>query len=811
MSKKTYKGEYLNHIAFPLGGIGAGMICLEGTGALSNVSIRNKPDVFFEPSVFSAICLKGEQNIARVIEGPVPTRKIFGSPGTGNGGAHKSYGLPRLAGAGFSSHFPFATINFADDNMALDILLTGWSPFIPGDADNSSLPVVALEYKFVNNTDEAIEAVYSFNAKNFMDTGSHEAKVSAATNGFVFCEPGTEDEPWKQGEFWASVDSPEAVVNCAWFRGGWFDSLTMAWNEIARGEISACPPIVDGAPSPGASIYVPFTLGPGEDKTVRLMLSWYVPKTDVHFEWEQRKCSCGCDCTEEPDKSDGYYHQPWYAGAFDNIESVADYWRKNYDNLRDRSARFADAFFDTSLPNEVIEAIEANLSILKSPTVLRQKDGRLWCWEGCCDGSGCCAGSCTHVWNYAQALPHLFPDLERTLRETEFNEGQDSNGHQSFRVPLPITDATHGIQAAADGQLGGIIKVYREWRISGDTKWLEKMWPQVKSSLDYCIRTWDPDGEGVLKEPHHNTYDIEFWGADGMCSSIYHAALKAAVLMGSSLGEDVSKYSELLSKGSAYLDNELWSGEYYIQKAQWEGLHSGNPLEYQSLAFSGYSPEASAILAKEGPKYQYGSGCLSDGVIGYWMAQAAGLGTFGNTGHVKSHLASIHKYNLKRDLSTHANPQRPTFAMGKEGGLLLCSWPNGGKPSLPFVYSDEVWTGIEYQVAAHCIMMGLVDEGLEIVRTARERYDGNKRNPYNEYECGHWYARAMSSYSLLQAMTGVRYDAVEKTLYVNPQIKGDFRSFLCTATGYGTVGLRGGEVYIEVKEGKIEINNIVCE
>ncbi|MEN6357189.1 MAG: GH116 family glycosyl hydrolase [Armatimonadota bacterium] len=809
MSNKIYKDDCLNHIAFPLGGIGAGMICLEGAGALSNVSIRNRPNVFFEPCVFSAICVKGEQNIARVIEGPIPDRKIFGSPGTGNGGAHKSYGLPRFAGASFSSRFPFANIDFTDENLPLDISLIGWSPFIPGDADNSSLPVAALDYKFTNNTSDTVEAVYSFNGKNFMDTGSHMAQVLEAANGFVFWEPGAEDKPWEQGAFCASVDSPEAAVNCAWFRGGWFDSLTMAWDEIECGEINARPPIADGDPSPGASIYVPFILKPGEDKIIRLMLSWYVPRTDLHFEWEEKKCSCGCDCGGESAKGDDYYHQPWYAGAFDGIESVAAYWRNNYDGLRCKSAHFSDTFFDTSLPDEVIEAAEANLSILKSPTVLRQKDGRLWCWEGCCDGDGCCAGSCTHVWNYAQALPHLFPDLERTLRETEFHEGQDSNGHQSFRVPLPIKTATHGKQAAADGQLGGIIKVYREWRISGDAQWLEKMWPQVKSSLDYCTKIWDPDSEGVIREPHHNTYDIEFWGADGMCTSVYLAALKAAVSMGGSLGEDTAHYAELLSKGSAYLDSELWNDEYYIQKTQWEGLHSGNPLEYQALAFSGYSPEASAILAKEGPKYQYGTGCLSDGVIGFWMAESAGLGTFGNPEHIKSHLASIHKYNLKRNLSAHANPQRSTYALGKEGGLLLCSWPRGGKPSLPFVYSDEVWTGIEYQVAAHCIMMGLVDEGLEIVRTCRARYDGKKRNPYNEYECGHWYARAMSSYSLLQALTGIRYDAVEKTLYVDPKIRGDFRSFLCTATGYGTVGIKDGDVFVEVQEGAIDIMNIV--
>ena len=201
-----------------------------------------------------------------------------------------------------------------------------------------------------------------------------------------------------------------------------------------------------------------------------------------------------------------------------------------------------------------------------------------------------------------------------------------------------------------------------------------------------------------------------------------------------------------------------------------------------------YSPEAAALLEKEGPKYQYGRGCLADGVLGSWMALVCGVGQVLDRRKVASHLKAVHKYNLKHDLSGHANPQRPSYACGAEGGLLLCTWPKGGELSLPFVYSNEVWTGIEYQVASHLMLMGLVDEGLEIVRACRDRYDGRVRNPFDEYECGHWYARAMSSYAMLQGLSGARYDAVEKVLYLEPNVPGDFRAFLSTATGYGTRG-----------------------
>jgi uncharacterized protein (DUF608 family) len=351
------------------------------------------------------------------------------------------------------------------------------------------------------------------------------------------------------------------------------------------------------------------------------------------------------------------------------------------------------------------------------------------------------------------------------------------------------------------------MKVYRDWRIGGDTEWLRKLWPKVRKSLDYCIELWDPGHKGIVEEPHHNTYDIEFWGPDGMCTSFYLGALTAASEMGKALGADVKQYESLLAKGAAFTEKELYNGEYFIQKIQWTGLKAENPLEMKSMVGS-YSPEAVALFKKEGPKYQYGTGCLSDGVLGSWMAAVCGVGQVMDRRKVASHLKAVHQYNLKKDLSDFANPQRPSYAAGDEGGLLLCTWPKGGDLSLPFVYSNEVWTGIEYQVASHLILMGMVDRGLEVVRECRDRYDGTVRNPFNEYECGHWYARAMSSYALLQALTGARYDAVTQVLHLNPAIKGDFRGFLSTATGYGTVGVKDGRPFFEPKSGTVSINEI---
>ena len=800
----SYEGQYLDRIAFPIGGIGAGMICLEGTGAFSHVSVRNTAEIYNEPLMFAAISIKGLENGTKLLEGPVPTWKYFGSPSTANGGERTSYGLPRFEKAYFNARFPFATIQLSDQRMPVTVKIKGWSPFIPGDADNSSLPFGGFEYSFKNTGTTNVEAVFSFNSVNFMQKGDGINSIQSINNGFVLSQKGDKKNPQNQGDFAIFTDHSSTVMDHCWFRGGWWDPLTMAWNSIEQSKITSVAPIEKN--SPGATLYVPVNLAPGEEHTIRLMFAWYVPETNLKLGDDpkpSKKCDPATGCCATP------FYQPWYSGKFKNIHEAANFWRINYNELENKSQLFTDAFFGSSLPPEVLEAVSANLSILKSPTVLRQRDGKLWAWEGCSDNSGCCEGSCTHVWNYAQAIPHLFPALERSLRQTEFNESQNPDGHQAFRSALPIRPKIHDFHAASDGQLGGIMKVYREWRICGDSQWLKELYPKVKASLDYCIGKWDPRHKGLLEEPHHNTYDIEFWGPDGMCSSFYLGALLSILQMGEFLQEDVSSYRKLLETGKKMMQDSLYDGEYFIQKIKWQGLNAPDPLKLTPNSWnSNYSSEAQVLLQKEGPKYQYGKGCLSDGVLGFWIARMCDLENPMDESLIKSHLNAVYKYNLKRDLSAHPNPQRPTYALGNEGGLLLCTWPKGGKLSLPFVYSNEVWTGIEYQVASHLMLMGEVEKGLDIVRTARDRYNGRIRNPFDEYECGHWYARAMSSYGLIQGLTGVRYDAVDHILYIDSKI-GDFKSFISTETGFGNVGLKNGKPFFKMVYGNLDVKKVM--
>lgn len=801
---KVYKNSDNNVIDYPLGGIGAGMLCMTGWGSLESVSLRHSLNKWFHPVLFSTITLLGEENTTRVLEAKVPKVHFYTNVPTANrafqnGTRGKTYGLPRFQNGSFSAQFPFAKLELTDDTLPIEVVVTGWSPFIPGNADDSSYPFAAMEYTFKNCSDKELDAIYSFNAMNFVERGTQPVQVE---DGFAFvCADEKSKDYWS---FSAAID--DGYVDDSWYRSNsWFDELTMQWNQICRGltERHGYEDPEKGG-SPGASVATKIHLLPGQSKTVKLRLCWYTPDSRLRIGQDD-------DGKTQEERALLPTYRPWYINKASSIQEMAKIWKDKYAQLRVETAAFTDSFWSMDLPEEILDAVSANLCILKSPTVLRQDDGRLWCWEGCNDDEGCCHGSCTHVWNYAQAICHLFPELERSLRQTEFWECQeDETGHQEFRAYLPVRPVVHNFWAATDGQLGGIIKIYRDWRICGDDQWLAQMWPRVRQSMEYCITEWDPERQGVLTRPHHNTYDIEFYGPDSLCMSFYISALLAAQKIAEVLGEE-SDYGELYQKARNYFETELFNGEYFYQKV---GKYDAQPLKYHSICWTEphmLPNEYKALTEKQGPPYQYGTGCLSDGVLGIWMGQLAGLDNIVDWEKVSVALQSIYTYNYRDNFRQHANPQRAGYASADESGLLLCSWPKGGKPDLPFVYSDEVWTGIEYQVASHLMMHGQTEKALHLVRSARSRYDGQYRNPFSEYECGEWYARALASYALLEGYTGVRYDAVTKTLYASRKNTKQFKTFLANGGVYGIVTLDGDTLQFKPVRGELEIQNYVIE
>lgn len=831
---RSFEGANLLQIAMPMGGIGAGCICLNGEGSLQDFSIRNRPATTavpdghgFTPSAFGLLHVKGPTAITKLLEGPMPVEKIYDQglqvQGFRRGGQE---GMPRFATSSFTGRYPFGRVHLEDAQIPLNVDITGWSPFIPRDDVNSGIPCAVLEYTFENTSDAAVTFEFSYHFAHLSHSSSTVITSNKVIRGpesgggiYFYNNADPNSEEWGNAALYAVGEHPK--IKAMWFRGGWFDSLSVLWREVSTGTFRENEGTgAEGMEGRnGGSLLIEGTLAPGEKVTYPIVLAWHFPNSNQRYGEAAKNpnalpmsadCGPDCECNTTPPPA---WH-PFYAGVWKDAQEVALYVAEHYETLRARTKAFTDALWSSTLPDAVRDAIASNLAILKSPTVLRQENGNVWAWEGCFTQSGCCHGSCTHVWNYAQALPHLFPSLERTLREQELERSMDDKGHITFRSALPDGPAPHTYHAASDGQFGGIMKVYRDWQISGDTQWLERLYPALKLSLDYCIATWDPDRRGGLFEPHHNTYDIEFWGPDGMCGSIYIGALAAMGEMALALGryEDSADYANLAVRGAEFMRDNLFNGEYYQQNVQWEGLRDTSFADKMAEVTES-SNEMLRLQKEEGPKYQYGIGCISDGVIGAWMASIYGISAPFHREQIQSTLRSIFNYNFKTDLFDHACLQRPGYALGHEPGLLLCTWPRGGKPTLPFVYSDEVWTGIEYQVASHLIEEGFVEEGLTIVRAARSRYDGKVRNPFNEYECGSYYARALASYALLGSLTGFRYSGVSKTLWFGPRVntEGAFQSFFSAAEAFGTIALNAdrSELTVTVIEGQLEVERLI--
>jgi hypothetical protein len=427
--------------------------------------------------------------------------------------------------------------------------------------------------------------------------------------------------------------------------------------------------------------------------------------------------------------------------------------------LTQKTLDFVNAFVISTYPDVVKEAALFNLSTLRSQTVFRTEDGKMFGWEGVMDRFGSCKGSCTHVWNYEQATAFLFNDLARTMREVEFSYALRKNGHMGFRTNLPLVPSASGIGvAAADGQMGTIMKFYREWQLSGNEAFLKEHWPRVKAALSFAWieNGWDADVDGVMEGVQHNTMDVEYFGPNPQMQLWYLGALRAGEEMAFYMKDEAfaQKCRNLFESGSKWTDENLFNGEYYIHKIK---------------VPDGKDNIAEGLMAGMGskridhPDYQLASGCLVDQLVGQYMAHVLGLGYLVKEENVTTTLQSILKYNKKETMFEHFNNMR-SYAMGDEKALLMASWPKGGRPKIPFPYWSEVMTGFEYTAAIGMLYEGMQQEGLDVIRNIRDRYDGRKRNPFDEAECGHHYARAMASWAGIIQQSGFRYSAVDKTI-----------------------------------------------
>ena len=770
-------GPDATEVAFPLGGVGTGTISLGARGDLRDFEIWNEPRkglVLPHSNFILRAQAQGAAPVTRVMEG------LIAPPYTSSHGIHPNMGggLPRFAQSRFRGRYPVAELELRDPEVPVRADLLAYSPLVPLDPDDSGLPCIVFRWRLTNVGSVPVEATIVasllnpagyggldnfFNLRsNPLGESTNRWREDDALRGIFFAGPQGDASDLAFGN--AVLATPEQLTTAkpAWQRGRWYDSLREFWDDLAADGLFDEPdPDVraDGAIGPEAanvdpgSLGTPLLLVPGESRVVTFLLAWYFPNRVNGWD----RPAAGMRPTT----------RIRYAGRFADAWEVARYAVGNLMRLEAATFGFRDALFGSTLPAVVRDAISSTIVVARSNTCFWLEDGRFFGWEGCFDRGGSCHGSCTHVWNYAQTLAFLFPSLEASMLRTAFVDEVDESGKMRFRSEKAFGGAFGLRHAAADGQLGAVIRLWRTFLLTGDRDLLAVCWPNLENTLRYAFSVWDTDGDLVLDGEQHNTYDIEFYGPNPLTGVLLLGALRSAALMSERLGDSAAatRYREQEKQSAERLEHLLWNGEYYRQH----------------------------LDDVDANRYQHGEGCLSDQVLGQSMAHVAGLGHLLPEEHIRSAVDAVYRHNFRHPLGTHVNLQR-TYALAEESGLLLCSWPRGGQPRQPFVYSDEVWSGIEYQVAAHLIYEGRVAEGLALTQAVRARYDGYRRNPWDEVECGHHYARSMAGWALLPALTGFSCDVDARILRFAPVDVGrEFRTLFTCGAGWG--------IYIQTGDG----------
>ena len=776
-------GAQLTELAFPLGGIATGCVSLDGRGALRDWEIFGQPNKgSWLEYTFPCLWTKSpdaEPQACTVLgprsKGWVGEGRDFWSYGHGQF-FRTMDGLPGFDRVEFTGTFPIARIKFEKDSSPLAVELAALNPFIPHDVRSSSFPAAELVYRLTNRSAAPVDYCLAWSVQNPVGNEVAEPEKDLATNqyteedglrGIVFSNARYPDDDVRSGEFVLATTHPDVIHLERWSDEGWWDSVRAFWNHFRREGDFGEPKVTDSKYRVPASLGCRGTLQPGESVEIPFTFSWRFPNAQKIW--------------KEPEPVWKAHYGTVWPSAWSAAKELTD----RREELTRRTLAFESALYGGSLGADVLESVGATLATLHTPTLIRLEDGSFWAWEGCSAKEGCCEGTCSHVWNYAVAHAYLFPEIQASFLDSALKHGfncgpKGDEGAMRFRIPIPMASQTNLWHAASDGQLGQIVQAFRDWRQTGDAEALHRRWPALKSALAFAWVEWDRDRDGLVDGDMHNTYDINFQGPNPLTQFFYLAALRAMERIADHLGDPIAAmYKELADKGSRITEEKLWNGSYFFQPGD--------------------------FTAESAPRYQHGPGCLTDQLFGQLCASLAGLGHLVDSQLIRRALESIVKHNFRPKLGDHQNLQR-TYVFPDEGGLLLCSWPEDGMPFYPFVYSDEVWTGIEYQVASHLALEGMETEARAILKTIRSRHDGVRRNPWNEYECGSHYARALASYGVLIGLTGFQYDAVDETLAFKETPFRSFWSIPGSATGgaWGTVERKeDGSLHLAVIEGNL--------
>lgn len=790
---KSYDGDHLFQIALPLGGIGTGTVSLGGRGELRDWEIMNIPGKKYSTvttgnnAPFFAIYTKsldGESSTA-LLSGPLYRHEYLHYEGR----PVNHHGLPRFEEASFDAAYPFGQVHLSDKSIPVKVTIKGFNPLIPTDEDASGLPVAILSYEVENITGQSVEVAVCGSIRNFIGKDGSQFRtdwkgdyipVGAKNNKNEFRQTDGlqgiyfySDSVDREDTAWGTMALVTQAMDGVTFRtssrqDSWNNGILNFWDDFSEdGILTERDKLEDQDPM--ASLAIKKMIPPHGKETFTFFLIWNFPNRKA---WSNTVV--------------GNYYSQLYPDAWDAAEKIVP----QIPRLEKETLSFVNALLKTSYPEVVKEAALFNLATLRSQTVFRLPSGHMMGWEGIMDRFGSCAGSCTHVWNYEVATPFLFGNLAKTMRDVEFNYATKENGLMNFRVSLPLSEANKGNAAAADGQMGCIMKVYREWQLSGDNQFLKSNWGQIKKVLSYAWteKGWDGNQDGVMEGRQHNTMDVDYYGPNPQMGFWYMGALRAAEEMALVMKDKAfaGKCRQLFEKGSIWMDENLFNGEYY------EHIIT-DPQTFEYLDMN--DPDINI------PSFQLGRGCLVDQLVGQYMAHICGLGYLGNKTYIRTTLESIMKYNYVEDFSRHFNNMR-SYVMGDEAGLLMASWPNG-RLEVPFPYFAEVMTGFEYSAAVGMIYEGMEEEALKCIEAIRKRHDGAKRNPFSEPECGHHYARSMASWASVIALSEFQYSGTDKTMSVTSR-SGTY--FWSNGYAWGLCEVEDSKVKLEVLKGDLVLN-----
>lgn len=582
---KRYDEQHLAKIALPLGGIGTGTVSLGGRGNLRDWEIMNRPAKGFTPQLpngyglsscgpFFAIYVKDVKGTTKTrgLEGPIDPSLYegpFGSPAT-------NHGLPRFRECNFMAAYPLGQVMLSDQDMPVDVKLKAFNPLVPSDPEVSGIPVAVLQYVVRNKTEQPLTVSVCGSVPNFIgDDGSGQTKdyqgdltvgdgtgnynqyrQGKSINGIFMSSKGVAARAPQWGTMALTTTATTGISHrLAWLPSGtWGAPALDFWDDFSSdGKLSAREPDKKDK-MPMASLAVAFEASPQQEVPVTFLITWHFPN---RITWTPKN--------DDKDRI-GNHYTTMYKDAWDVAEQVAP----QLNDLENETVRFVAAFCGSSLPEQVKESALFNLSTLRTQTCFRTEDGRFYGWEGSGNHDGSCHGSCTHVWNYEQATPFLFGSLAKMMREIEFAHATDDQGLMSFRVNLPLERAKEWNKAAADGQMGCIMKMYRDWQLSGDDEMLRRLWPKVKKAVEFAWIPggWDQDKDGVMEGCQHNTMDVEYYGPNPQMSIWYLGALRAAEEMALRVkdNEFAATCKGLFERGSKWIDTNLFNGEYYEQQ-----------------------------------------------------------------------------------------------------------------------------------------------------------------------------------------------------------------------------------------------------